>query len=128
MATDMNTENKGFEEWLEWANQPSQRREGRTNILPEIVEYLKAHPEDFIEPVTSVEGCPWIAAPGVDPQTWEAVSETIIIQCLDNHFGKKYNAVSHIPKEELVRLIAGIIGPDAANRFAQFVADSPSSL
>ena len=122
------TENKNFEEWLEWAKQPNERREGRTNILTEIVEYLKAHPEDFVEPVTSMEGCSYIAAPGVDPRTWEAVSETIIDQCLDNHFGAKYNAVSNIPKEELVRQIAGIIGPDAANRFAQFVADSPSSL
>lgn len=124
----MNTENKGFEEWLEWANQPSQRRQGRTNILPDIVEYLKAHPEDFIEPVTSVEGCPWIAAPGVDPQTWEALSEDLISNYLDNHFGTKYDTISHIPKEELVRFAAGLIGPNAANRFAQFVADSPSSL
>ena len=124
----MSTENKDFEEWLVWANQPNERREGCTNILPEIVEYLKAHPEDFVEPVTSMEGCPYIAAPGVDSRTWEAVSETIIDQCLDNHFGKKYNAVSHIPKEELVGLIAGIIGPDAASRFAQFVANNPSNL
>ena len=124
----MNTEIKDFEEWIKWANQPNERREGHKNILPEIVEYLKAHPEDFVEPVASIEGCPYIAAPGVDPQTWKAVSETIIVQCLDNHFGKKYNVVSRIPKEELVRQIAGIIGPDAANRFAQFVADSPSCL
>ena len=128
MATDMNTENKGFEEWLEWANQPSQRREGRTNILPEIVAYLKAHPEDFVETVTSMEGCSWIASPGVDPQTWEAVSESLIDRCLESHFGAKYDAISDIPKEELVRQIAGIIGPEAAHRFAQFVADSPSYL
>ena len=124
----MNTKNKDFEEWLEWANQPNERREGRTNILPEIVAYLKAHPEDFVETVTSMEGCSWIASPGVDPRTWEAVSETIIDRCLDNHFGTKYDVVSNIPKEELVRQIAGIIGPDAAKRFAQFVAESPSSL
>lgn len=124
----MNTENKDFEEWLEWANQPNERREGRTNILPEIVAYLKAHPEDFVETVTSMEGCSWIASPGVDPQTWEAVSESLIDSCLESHFGAKYDAISDIPNEEIVRLIAGIIGPEAANRFAQFVADSPSYL
>ena len=87
------------EKWLEWANLPNERREGRTNILPEIVRYLKTYPEDSSE----------------DLHTWEAISETLIDQCLDNTFGTKYQNLAMIPEEELVRLIAGIIGPDAGD-------------
>lgn len=99
-----------LEKWLEWANLPNERREGRTNILPEIVRYLKTYPEDSSE----------------DLHTWEAISETLIDQCLGNTFGTKYQNLAMIPEEELVRLIAGIIGPDAAEKFAGFVTGTPS--
>ena len=36
-----------YTEWMEWAKKPSENRNGRKNILPEIVEYLSDHPEEF---------------------------------------------------------------------------------
>lgn len=122
----MNANIENYEKWLEWAKQPNERREGRTNILPEIVQYLKAHPEDFQELAKGMEDCSWIAAPNVDSRTWETVSETLIDSNLDNTFGTKYQTLAEIPKEDLVRQIAGIIGPDAAKRFADFIVRSHS--
>ncbi len=104
----MNANLDSFERWIEWSNQPNERREGRTNILPDIVRYLKDHPENSSENL----------------RTWEFVSETLIDQCLDNTFGTKYQTLAEIPKEVLVRLIAGIIDPDVAQKFAEFVVGS----
>lgn len=107
--------------WVEWAKKPNERREGRNNILPEIVEYLQEHPEDFSKPAKSMEGCSYIAAPEVDPVTWESLSETLIDQCLENHFGIKYSNISEIPHDEIVSLASGIIGQEVAEKFADFI-------
>lgn len=33
-----------FDEWKKWAESPSERWEGRQNILPELVEFLSSYP------------------------------------------------------------------------------------
>jgi hypothetical protein len=117
----MNTNNMTFQEWIDWAKMPNKRREGRNNILPEIVDYLTEHPEEFDEPSQLIEGRPHIIAATVSPRTWEAVSESFIDQCLENTFGKKYDSIASMPKEEIVHQIAGIIGNDAAEKFADYI-------
>ena len=118
----MNTDNMKFQEWIEWANKPNERREGRNNILPEIVEYLQEHPKDFYLPELSMEGCSYITAPEVDPVTWESLSETLIDQCLENTFGPRYNSITEIPKDELIKVASGIIGQEAAEKFADYIS------
>jgi hypothetical protein len=117
----MNTNNMTFQEWIDWAKMPNKRREGRNNILPEIVDYLTEHPEEFDEPSQLIEGRPHIIAATVSPRTWEAVSESFIDQCLENTFCKKYDSIASMPKEEIVHQIAGIIGNDAAEKFADYI-------
>lgn len=52
------------------------------------------------------------------PRTWEAVSWVLFNKI---HFGnEKYKDVTDIPRNELVRLLSGIIGKDPALRFATF--------
>ena len=112
-----------FQEWIDWAKMSNERREGRNNILPEIVEYLQEHPKDFYLPALSMEGCSCIAAPDVDAVTWESLSETLIDQCLENTFGSNYNRISEIPHDEIVRLASGIIGEKVAEKFADFIRE-----
>ena len=115
--------NTDFQNWIEWAKKPSERKKGRDNILPEIVEYLLEHPKDFYLPALSMEGCSHIAAPDVDPVTWKSLSETLIDQCLENTFGSSYNRISEIPHDEIVRLASGIIGEKVAEKFADFIRE-----
>ncbi len=114
-------ESINYTEWMEWANKPSEKRPGRNNILPEIVEYLLEHPEDFNEPAKSIEDCPYILAPSVSPRTWVALSEVFIDQTLENRFGERYNSVVDIPQRDLICLISGIIGSEAAERFTNYI-------
>lgn len=90
--------NRKFQEWEDWANKPSSVREGRSNILPEIVSYIKLISQ--IEPSEEVFSI------------WESVSDLLIDQCLDNKFGIRYNSISEVPSEEVVRLLIGIVGLD----------------
>ena len=78
-----------FQEWIDWAKMPNNRRKGRNNILPEIVDYLTEHPEEFDEPSQLIEGRPHL--------------------------------IASMPKEEIKRQIAGIIGNDAAGKFADYI-------
>ena len=110
-----------YSEWMEWAKKPSETRKDRNNILPEIIDYLTEHPEDFNEPVQLIGGLP-IAAPGVSPLTWVGVSETLVVQCLENTFGKRYDSIASMPKEEIIHQLAGIIGPEVAKNFADYIA------
>lgn len=113
-------ESISYSEWMEWAKMPSETRKGRNNILPEIISYLMNYPEDFNEPVQLIDGLP-IAAPGVSPRTWLGVSETLVDQCLDNWYGKRYDTIASMPKEEIIHLLAGIIGPEVAKKFAEYI-------
>ena len=110
-----------FEDWIEWGIMPSKRDNRCTNVLPEIIMYLKEHPEDFYRTPKGVDGFPWIAGPTADPRGWLAFSDTLYINYLDNDFGTKYTDVRSIPKSELFKAGTGIIGEDVAERFAQFV-------
>ena len=110
-------ESISYSEWMEWAKKPSETRSDRNNILPEIIDYLTEHPEDFNEPVQLIDGLP-IAAPGVSPLTWVGVSETLVVQCLETRFGKRYDSIASMPKEEIIHQLAGIIGPEVAKKFA----------
>ena len=112
-----------YSEWMEWAKKPSETWKGRNNILPEIISYLMNYPEDFNEPVQLIDGLP-IAAPGASPRTWVSVSETLVDQCLENTFGKRYDSIVSIPKKELTRLLAGIIDPEIANKIADYVVQT----
>ena len=116
-------------DWLDWAKKKSSKREGRTNVLLDIVSYieseLKRDPSDFGDfyemwshPTGELNGDKATAS----PRTWEALSETLIDQCLENTFGKQYPSVSSMPKSVLSDIAAGIIGGDVAKRFATFVA------
>lgn len=116
-------------DWIAWAMQPSKNRQGRKNVLTDIVSYieseLKRDPKgfgDFYEmwshPSGELNGDKGTA----NPRTWEALSETLIDQCLENTFGKKYATVSAMPKKDLAEIAAGIVGGDVAKRFASFVA------
>lgn len=116
-------ESISYSEWMEWAKKPSDTRKGRNNILPEIIDYLTDHPEDFKEPVQVIDGLP-IAAPSMSPRTWVGASETLVDQCLENTFGKRYDSIVSIPKEELTRLLAGIIDPEIANKIADYVVQT----
>lgn len=109
-----------YSEWMEWAKKPSETWKGRNNILPEIIDYLTEHPEDFKEPVQLIDGLP-IAAAGVSPLTWVGVSETLVVQCLENRFSKRYDSIASMPKEEITHLLAGIIGPKVSKKFADYI-------
>ena len=85
------------------------------------------HPEEFDESSLLIEGRPHIIAATVSPRTWEAVSESFIDQCLENSFGKKYDSIASMPKEEIVHQIAGIIGNDAAEKFADYIIQTKKS-
>ena len=113
-------ESISYSEWMEWAKKPSETRKDRNNILPEIIDYLTEHPEDFKEPVQLIDGLP-IAAPGVSPLTWVGVSETLVVQCLENRFSKRYDSIASMPKEEITHLLAGIIGPKVSKKFADYI-------
>lgn len=110
-----------YTEWMEWANRPSEKRKGRNNILPEIINYLNKHLEEFNEQALTIEKRTQILVPCVSPRTWLAASETLIDQCLENHFGKKYESVSALPKDEIIHHLIGIIGENAAKRFADYM-------
>lgn len=114
-------ESISYSEWMEWAKMPSETRKGRNNILPEIISYLMNYPEDFNEPVRLIDGLP-IAAPGVSPRTWVSASETLVDQCFENTFGKRYDSIASMPKEEIIHQLAGIIGPEVAKKFADYIA------
>ena len=116
-------------EWLDWAKKDSSRRPGRKNVLTDIVSYieseLKRDPKDFGDfyemwshPTGELNGEKGTA----NPRTWEALSETLIDQCLENRFGKRYPAISSMPKAALAHIASGIVGADVAKRFATFVA------
>ena len=116
-------------EWLEWAKKESSRRPGRKNVLTDIVSYieseLKRDPKEFGDfyemwshPTGELNGEKGTA----NPRTWEALSETLIDQCLENRFGKRYPAISSMPKAALAHIASGIVGGDVAKRFATFVA------
>ena len=113
-------ESISYSEWMAWAKKPSETRKDRNNILPEIIDYLTEHPEDFKEPVQLIDGLP-IAAPGVSPLTWVGVSETLVVQCLENRFSKRYDSIASMPKEEITHLLAGIIGPKVSKKFADYI-------
>lgn len=116
-------------DWIAWATSDSKKRQGRKNVLTDIVSYieseLKRDPKDFGDfyemwshPSGELNGDKGTA----NPRTWEALSETLIDQCLENRFGKKYPTVSAMPKKALAEMAAGIVGGDVAKRFASFVA------
>lgn len=116
-------------DWLEWAKKESSRRPGRKNVLTDIVSYieseLKRDPKEFGDfyemwkhPSGDLNGEKGTA----NPRTWEALSETLIDQCIENRFGKKYPAISSMPKSALAHIASGIVGADVAKRFATFVA------
>ena len=113
-------ESISYSEWMEWAKMPSETRKHRNNILPEIIDYLTEHPEDFNEPVQLIDGLP-IAAPGVSPLTWVGVSETLVVQCLETRFGKRYDSIASMPKEEIIHQLAGTIGPEVSKKFADYI-------
>ena len=119
-------ENISYSDWMEWAKKPCDNRNGRMNILQEIIDYLTEHPEDFNEPVLLIDGLP-IAAPSVSPRTWVGASEELIDQCLENKFGKRYDSIASIPREELTRYLSGIIGPEAAKKFADYISSGNQS-
>jgi hypothetical protein len=114
-------ESINYTEWMEWANKPNENRSGRNNVLPEIVEYLSDHPEEFNESAQSIEDCAYIMSPSASPRTWLGVSETIIDQFFENRFGERYNSVVDIPQRDLICLISGIIGSEAAERFTNYI-------
>ena len=116
-------------EWLDWAKQDSPRRPGRKNILTDIISYIESEirrdPKEFGDfyemwshPTGDLNGEKATAC----PRTWEALSETLIDQYLDNRVGKKYPAISALPKSEIARIASGLIGGDVAKRFATFVS------
>ena len=113
-------ESISYSEWMEWAKKPSETRKDRNNILPEIIDYLTEHPEDFKEPVQLIDGLP-IAAPGVSPRTWVSVNESLVDQCLENTFGKRYDSIASMPKEIIIHYLAGIIGHKVAKKFADTI-------
>lgn len=112
-------ESMSYEEFMKWAIEPSENRPGRNNILPEIVDYLKIHPEHFRKAIETKSG-PWDVP---SPRSWLGLSETLIDQCLENTFGKRFDRISDIPYEELLSHISGIIlDEDIAKSFSQFVS------
>ena len=113
-------ESISYSEWMEWAKKSSDTRKGRNNILPEIIDYLTEHPEDFNEPVQLIDGLP-IAAPGVSPLTWVGASAELVSTCLETRFGKRYDSIASMPKEEIIHTLAGIIGSEVAKKFADYI-------
>ena len=113
-------ESISYSEWMEWAKKPSETRKDRNNILPEIIDYLTEHPEDFNEPVQLIGGLP-IAAPAVSPRTWVGASEHLVIHCLETRFGKRYDSIASMPKEEIIHQLAGTIGPEVSKKFADYI-------
>lgn len=116
-------------DWLAWAKMESDRRPGRKNVLTDIVSYIeseiKRDPKeygDFYEmwshPTGELNGEKGTA----NPRTWEALSETLIDQFLENKFGKRYPNISSMPKAVLADAASGIVGADVAKRFATFVS------
>lgn len=116
-------------DWIDWASSKSEKRQGRNNILTDIISYIESEIRrdpsgygDFYEmwkhPSGELNGTKGTS----NPRTWEALSETIIDQYFDNSFGKRYSSISEIAKNELIRVAAGIVGKDVAERFADFVA------
>jgi len=116
-------------DWIEWARQESNHRRGRKNVLSDIVSYIeseiKRDPQnygDFYEMWTHPTGELNGEKGTANPRTWEALSETLIDQCLENEFGKKYSTISSMPTKTLAEIASGIVGGDVAKRFAQFVS------
>lgn len=117
------------ESWLEWAKKESKNRPGRKNVIPEITNYIteeiREHPNDFgdfYEMWSHPQGDLDATKGTACPRTWEALSETIIDQALNNRFGKRYDSVADIPQRDLVEMATGIVGGAVANRFANFVS------
>ena len=77
-------------------------------------------PEDFNEPVQLIDGLP-IAAPGVSPLTWVGASAELVSTCLETRFGKRYDSIASMPKEEIIHTLAGIIGSEVAKKFADYI-------
>ena len=112
-------ESMSYEEFMKWAIEPSENRPGRNNILPEIVDYLKIHPEHFRKTVETKSG-QWDAP---SPRSWLGLSETLIVQSLENSFGKRYDRISDIPYKELLSFSSGIIlDEDIVKSFSQFAS------
>lgn len=102
-------ESMSYEEFMKWAIEPSENRPGRNNILPEIVDYLKIHPEHFRKTIS--------------PRSWLGLSETLIDQSLENAYGKRYDRISDIPYKELLNLSSGIIlDEDIVKSFSSFLS------
>lgn len=111
-------ESMSYNEFMDWAKKPSENRPGRDNILPDIVEYLSTHPEHFRKTHETQNG-PWDAP---SPRSWLGLSESLIAQCLENDFGKRYNRIADIPYEEVISLTAGILLDEAiCISFAKFI-------
>lgn len=117
-------------DWIIWAKKESKSRSGRTNILPEITMYIeseiKRDPKgfgDYYEMWSHPSGELSGEKSTASPRTWEGLSEDLIDQCLENTFGKKYKSIASMPKNELSFVASGVIGGDAAKRFATFVSE-----
>ena len=119
------------ENWIKWATSESKRRPGRKNILNEIVLYIEDEVNkgkasnsvgDFYEMYSHPRGTANGKKGTACPRTWEAFSEKLIAQCLENKFGVRYESVASIPKAKLIEMGAGILGQDVIERFADFMA------
>ena len=125
-----------LQEWVDWANSPSTSREGRNNILPEIVNFIRREAsmnlgqdfKDFYKwwknPETEEFG---EDTNYISPRVWQGISETLIGQCLENTFGTRYNLLSEIPVEEILRLLSGtLIGESKILDLAAYI--SPNKM
>lgn len=117
-------------DWMEWANSPSKKWQGRNNILSEIVSYIHSeyrnYPDtfgDFYEMYNHRNGELNGEYATACPRTWEALSDYLIIKylkCYDET--KRKNSISDIGIQELSDAAAGIVGRDVADRFAHYVS------
>ena len=118
-----------FDDWVAWAKK-STKKGYKQNIIPEIISYLtddyKKHASqgsygDFYNMWTHPEGELDVNMPTACPRTWEAASDYIVDQILEDD-DAKYKNLCDYGKGFIVEELEGIIGKEVAQRFADFVS------
>ena len=126
-----------IQEWIDWANSPSDSRSGRHNVLPEVVSFIVSESAKhsggfafFLDWWKNPKSAPtgvvftWI------PEVWEAISEELMDQCLENTFGERHSSLKDVPDAELQRLLNGHVNLDSKDidNFIQYIKSNHNWL